>query len=182
SGQENDQAASRDDRHRHQHRHDGLDPEQHALVDRPARLGILRGQVKMNVGVDGQSRGGHEPRGPQRPLAYLVPTGPGDCSCHWLAFPVVWFTLMVSRVLVGVVTWRLAMSDGSQEALAGMLSGPASQTSQAPLTSVRPPWERMTRRHCTYSGTPRICNWMLVPHDVAVRVAIALTCVAGSMP
>ncbi|HEY2264015.1 MAG TPA: hypothetical protein VGI96_15435 [Streptosporangiaceae bacterium] len=74
------------------------------------------------------------------------------------------------------------MSDGSQEALAGMLTGPFAHASQTPLTSVRPLRERTIRRHSTFSGSPRTCSWMLVPHDIAVRAAVALTCVAASAP
>ena len=76
----------------------------------------------------------------------------------------------------------MRMLDGSQEALPGMLSVPFAQASQAPLTSVRPAAERTTRRHSTFSGSPLTCSWMLEPHDVAVTVAVALTCVAESVP
>jgi hypothetical protein len=89
---------------------------------------------------------------------------------------------MVTRLLAEVVTWRLAISDGSQDALAGMLTGPFSHASQAPLTSERPFSERTTKRHSTFSGSPLTCSWMLLPHDVAVRVAVAVTCVAEFVP
>jgi hypothetical protein len=87
--------------------------------------------------------------------------------------------LMVTRAWSAVATWRLAMSDGSQPALAGTLIGPLCQASQTPDISVAPARERTTRRHGTLSGSPLRRNWMLVPHDVAVRAAVAVTCVAG---
>src|SRR5689334_7784303 len=72
--------------------------------------------------------------------------------------------LIVTRVLVVVATWRLAMSEGRQPALAGMLTGPSLQASQTPVTSVAPVRERTIRRHGTLSGSPRTRSWILVPH------------------
>src|SRR5215471_18342095 len=74
------------------------------------------------------------------------------------------------------------MSDGRQPALAGTLIGPLLQASQTPVTSVAPVRERTTRRHGTLSGSPRRRSWMLVPHVVAVRAAVAATCMPGFAP
>src|SRR5437016_1188564 len=74
------------------------------------------------------------------------------------------------------------MSDGSQPALAGTVIGPAFQASQTPVTSVAPARERTIRRHGTLSGTPSTRSSMLVPQDVAVRAAVAVTCRAGFAP
>src|SRR5215469_7939712 len=74
------------------------------------------------------------------------------------------------------------MSDGRQSALAGTLIGPSLQASQTPLTSVAPVLEWTIRRHGTLSGSPRRWSWMLVPHEVAVRAAVALTRMAGFAP
>src|SRR5262252_5559633 len=91
-------------------------------------------------------------------------------------------TLIVTSVLAGVATSRLAMSDTRQPALAGTLTGPSPQASQTPLTSVAPVRDRTIRRHGTLSGSPRRRSWMLVPHEVAVRAAVALRCMAGFTP
>src|SRR6185437_7246338 len=64
----------------------------------------------------------------------------------------------------------------------GMLTGPFAQASQTPLTSSRPLREWTIRRQSTFSGSPLTCSSMLVPHEVAVRVAVAATFVAGSAP
>src|SRR5215470_12556032 len=74
------------------------------------------------------------------------------------------------------------MSDTRQPALAGTLIGPSLQASQTPVTSVAPVREWTIRRHGTLSGSPRRLSWMLVPHDVAVSAAVALTCMAGFAP
>src|SRR5690242_7841983 len=90
--------------------------------------------------------------------------------------------LIVTRFLVVVATWRLAMSEGSQPALAGTVTGPVRQASQTPVISVAPALERTIRRHGTLSGSPSTRSSMLVPQDVAVRAAVALTCKAGFAP
>src|SRR5690349_9101628 len=90
--------------------------------------------------------------------------------------------LIVTRDLAGVATSRLAMSDGRQSALAGTLIGPSLQASQTPETSAAPAREWTIRRHRTLSGSPRRLSWMLVPHEVAVRAAVALTRMAGFAP
>src|SRR5215831_1331748 len=90
--------------------------------------------------------------------------------------------LIVTRVLAGVATSRLAISDGRQSALAGTLIGPLLQASQTPETSVAPVLEWTIRRHLTLRGSPRSLSWMLVPHEVAVRAAVALTRMAGFAP
>src|SRR5215831_16101665 len=74
------------------------------------------------------------------------------------------------------------MSDGRKPALAGTVIGPSRQAAQTPVTSVAPARERAIRRHGTLSGAPRIRSWILVPHEVEVRTAVALTCVAGFVP
>src|SRR5215472_3507338 len=91
-------------------------------------------------------------------------------------------TLIVTRFLVVVATWRLPMSDGSQPALAGTVIGPVRQASQTPVISVAPARERTIRRHGTLSGSPSTRSSMLVPQDVAVRAAVAVTCRAGFAP
>ena len=74
------------------------------------------------------------------------------------------------------------MSDGRQPALAGTVIRPARQASQTPVTSVAPARERTIRRHGTLSGSPFTRSSMLVPQDVAVRAAVAVTCLAGFAP
>ena len=74
------------------------------------------------------------------------------------------------------------MSEGRQPALAGTLIGPSLQASQTPATSVTPVLEWTIRRHGTLSGSPRRRSRMLVPHEVAVRAAVALTRMAGFAP
>src|SRR5262245_64515380 len=74
------------------------------------------------------------------------------------------------------------MSDGRQSALAGTLIGPSLQASQTPETSVAPAREWTIRRHRTLRGSPRRLSWMLVPQEVAVRAAVALTRMAGFAP
>src|SRR5690348_8915560 len=59
--------------------------------------------------------------------------------------------LIVTRVLAGVATSRLAMSDGRQSALAGTVIGPSLQASQTPVTSAAPAREWTIRRHRTLS-------------------------------
>src|SRR5690349_11173475 len=71
------------------------------------------------------------------------------------------------------------MSDGRKPALAGTVIGPSRQAAQTPVISVAPARERAIRRHGTLSGAPRSRSWMPVPHEVAVRTAVALTWVAG---
>src|SRR5215470_6714380 len=90
--------------------------------------------------------------------------------------------LIVTRFLAVVATCRLAMSDGSQPALAGTVIGPVRQASQTPVTSVAPARERTISRHGTLSGSPLTRSSMLVPQDVAVRAALAVTCRAGFAP
>jgi len=87
--------------------------------------------------------------------------------------------MTVTRLLLGVATWRLAMSAGRHAALAGMLTGPARQASHAPVTSVPPVRERTISRHGSFSGRPRAISRMLVPQDVPVRVMVTRTRVAG---
>src|SRR5262249_17134710 len=74
------------------------------------------------------------------------------------------------------------MSDGRQPALAGTLIGPSLQASQTPRTSVAPVREWTIRRQGPLSGGPGGLGWMLVPHEVAVRAAVALTCMPGFAP
>src|SRR5215475_564659 len=89
---------------------------------------------------------------------------------------------MVTRLLVAVFTWRLAMSDGRQAALPGTVTGPGLQASHTPATSLLPARERTTSQHWTLSGTPLTRSRMLVPHEVAVSAATARTCAAGLAP
>src|SRR5215831_16020795 len=89
---------------------------------------------------------------------------------------------IVTRVLAGVATSRLAMSDGRQSALAGTLIGPSLQAAQTPATSVAPVLEWTIRRHRTLRGSPRRLSWILVPHEVAVSAAVALTRMTGFAP
>src|SRR5215472_3203630 len=74
------------------------------------------------------------------------------------------------------------MPDGRQATLAGTLIGPSRHASHTPPTSVAPVREWTIRRHTTFLGTPLSRNSMLVPHEVAVSLAVALTCVARSEP
>src|SRR5215472_2919027 len=90
--------------------------------------------------------------------------------------------VIVTRFLAVVATCRLAMSDGSQPALAGTVIGPVRQASQTPVTSVAPVREWTIRRHGTLSGSPLTRSWMLVPQDVAVRAAVTIMCRAGFAP
>src|SRR5215472_19199647 len=89
---------------------------------------------------------------------------------------------IVTSLRVLVTTCRLAMPDGCQATLAGTLIGPSRQASHIPPTSVAPARERTMRRHTTFLGSPLSRNSMLVPHVVAVSLAVALTCVARSEP
>jgi hypothetical protein len=74
------------------------------------------------------------------------------------------------------------MSDGRQAALAGTVIGPSRQASHRPVVSVPPASDLTTSRQRTFSGTPRTVSRMLVPHDVATKVAVACTCEARLAP
>jgi hypothetical protein len=88
----------------------------------------------------------------------------------------------VTRFLLMVATCRLEMSAGTHAALAGMLTGPTRQASQAPVTSVPPARDRTMSRHGWFSGSPQADSRMLLPHEVLVSVRITRTCVTGFAP
>src|SRR5215472_13119035 len=83
---------------------------------------------------------------------------------------------IVTSLRVLVTTCRLAIPDGRQATLAGTLIGPSRQASHIPPTSVAPVRERTIRRHTTSFGTPLSRNSIVVPHEVAVSLTVALTC------
>src|SRR6202020_2629987 len=97
-------------------------------------------------------------------------SGPDAGGCGAGAGAAARLTVTVTRLLVGVATRRLAMSAGRSPALAGMVTGPALQASQTPVTSVPPAREATIRLHGTLSGRPCATSWMLVPQDVPVSV------------
>ncbi len=74
------------------------------------------------------------------------------------------------------------MSEGSQPALAGMLTGPSRQASQVPATSVPPARDRTISRQDRLRGNPWADSRMLVPQDVLVKVTRTRTWVTGLAP
>src|SRR6266446_4199566 len=90
--------------------------------------------------------------------------------------------LIVTAALAPTFTCRLAISEGRQPALAGTVIEPSRQASHTPAVSAAPVRDRTTSRQRTFNGTPRIVSRILVPHDAAVRAAVACTWVARFTP